>query len=193
MSTRKRTEDNIQDRGNTTDSPKVLIVSTNPNITVNSSYSNFSVSKNGEILSGYDFYCFLDKYYNFTNENSLQRIVDYLASKERAFLLGAYSDILVTDKNNGISFVQYLPSFDINLIRNRFTFNVPFIVKKQLLPTFNENIESLRLWDGFLSIVKNALLFHIPEPLFQLDNAFDTTLISKDLELINETHYKAHA
>lgn len=168
--------------------------------TVYSDYDNYEVLNNSDSLptgkffnqaknrAGYDYYVYLGKYYNFSSPSSLTRMVEYLNDVSRSFVVGVYSDLLLNDKD--ISFIQHLPSFDMKLIKGKFAFNTPFCVKKYLLPTFDENIQSLNLWDGFLSLSKQSVLFHIPEPLFKLDNALDTTLVNADLNIINEIYYK---
>lgn len=123
----------------------MLVVSFNKDFQLNSSYPNVDIAPEQTAVPGYDLYCYLDHYFNFADETSLDQLVTYLTAPHRQLLSGVYSDIIISDVDENISFVQYLPSFDINLVRNKFVFNIPFIIKNNTLPVFHDNVVSLKL------------------------------------------------
>lgn len=134
-------------------------------------------------------YMFLGEDNNFTDAGALGRMVDYLAHPDNKIAAALYTDINILHDRKFVC-VKHNPSYSSHLLQRRVMLNVPFLVKSQMVPLFNDKIETLNLWDGLLTIMRQALIYHLAEPLCSLDKGLRNRDLSKDFKMLNGIHFK---
>lgn len=136
----------------------------------------------------YDLICYLGANHNFDNENSLSALVEYLWNDKMSVVGGVYTDIAIYDEDTPIS-IQHNRAYDPKLYQNKTVLNIPFIVRSEVAPNFTKDIKNLYLWDGILDLMNKAVIFHLPQAIFKINNAMDTLELEHDINKINDTHY----
>lgn len=138
----------------------------------------------------YDLFVYLGQEYNLNDENSITDMVNWFWN-ERLIGVGAiYTDISICHKGTYIC-TKFNPSYSSTLYDEKCVLNIPLMVKSAVLPVFNTNIKYLSLWDGILNLMKNTLLFHMPEVMFSVNNAMESPNVTGDIKIINDTYYKS--
>jgi len=138
--------------------------------------------------SSYDLFVYMSEEYNFASESSLSRMVEKFWSLDMTSIGAVYTDILVKHKDKEIC-VKVNPAYRSSFYEERIVLNIPFMAKSAILPTFNEEVEQLCLWDGMLWLTQNTLLYHIPETLFQIEDSMELKQIEKEIGIVHGTHY----
>lgn len=111
-------------------------------------------SSNNSILG------FLDQYSDFASENVVDTIVQvFLQYPEFG---GVYTDHIFN------SYQQYYPSYFYKTLQN-IVINTPFFCRKETNVKFNPDNMSY-YYDALKTIGQHAILHHIPEPLFIINN-----------------------
>lgn len=126
--------------------------------------------------------------YSFLHDDSLEKMIEAVWNESMVGVGAVYCDIDVLHKGEKIC-TKYNPPYTKEMWEKRMVLNVPFLVKSAALPEFNEEIETLYLWDGMLWLMRHTLLFHIPKTLLQVQNGLEVPPFAQDIELINGTHY----
>jgi hypothetical protein len=203
MREQQREEDLLHDEGTEADhySPSVVVAVAGPKREVLVDYENVeieyqedygeSVPKFFNTLGGrrsVDLFVFLGEGYNFDTDKSLQTMIDIAMSDKFIGFAGVYSDMRVVHEGKEIC-CRYNPSYGIELVKKKVPLNVPFMISSKLFPTFHEEIQHLSLWDGILSIMADTMLFHVPKPLFTIDNALSSAQISEEINIINGYYF----
>jgi len=126
--------------------------------------------------------------FNFAHQNSLTNLLQCIGSEKVLGFGAIYSDLYILNKDGTMLCSKYHPSYDA-LRRSSIILNTPFITTIDLAPVFNTDIHYLCLWDGLCSITKNALLYHIPKPLFSVQNIMSTSSISTEIGVIRANRF----
>lgn len=135
------------------------------------------------------YFCFLGRGFNFYTEESLSLLVEKMQSSKLHGFGGIYSDLAVM--NNG-EFVchRFNPAYFIQLIPQQIIMNVPFMMSTEFsLPRFTSNLDLLSLWDGMIQAMSSAPMYHMPSPIFSIENALESFQVEKEIEIIKNVHY----
>lgn len=99
---------------------------------------------------------------------------------------GLYFDIMASIKKAFFP-IRYNPAMSHALFADKLYMNVPFVVFPDFAPKFNPEISSLHLWDGFLNVCRNGLLFHCAEPWVSMKDFREPYPdVEKDTKIIQE-------
>ena len=179
--------------------PKVLVVSTGNEIDHGQNYSdveylfaskgdNADVFNSAGLKKSFNVLVFMTKEYKFTDSESLRNLVGQFWTEELATVGAMYTDLAV-DLEGGSCLVKNSPSFARSVYNSKQMLNIPFIVKSSVVPTFNQNVANLNLWDGLLSLMRNTIVFHTAHTFFTIKNMGASLVnIEKDVEVINAIH-----
>lgn len=136
-----------------------------------------------------DLFVFLGENNGFVSSGSLRELVDFVLDKDKDIAGAVYADMHVI---HGGKFIchKFNPSYSLALYQNKMMMNVPFMAKKGLIPKFNEGLNKLCLWDGILTIMRSAMLYHMAQPIFTLEQGLKRHELSADFQRINGIHYQ---
>lgn len=136
-------------------------------------YNNIIKQQLGDIYAFIDGNCILEK-------NCIENIVNRFVITDQQVVGAVYTDCYIHNPDTNIKYVQYYPSyrkrnFHINIINPYVFINGGIITE-----IFNNELDILYFYDALQKISHNAIILHIPQPLYT--TKLNTKDISKDLE-----------
>lgn len=117
-------------------------------------YNTKIITPSTQGKSDFDIYGFMLNDYEYTNEHSMQTIVDFFQQDKRIDIV--VSDILHVHAN--FSSYTYINPYDINN-------NIPFFVRSNLVDQINFVDEKLLLQEQLNRLKQQNIIFHIASPL----------------------------
>ena len=123
---------------------------------------------NKENWTTFDYVCFLASGFDFTDSKCLNKAIDTLNTLPLFSAL--YSDLIITD-DLGLNLYRPQPSYRLGL-----TLNCPFLLRSHIPVQFDHTKEHLVLYTGLRFIMKSSVLYHHPEPLFEIKYAKSSSL-----------------
>ncbi len=131
-----------------------------------------------------DITVFIGKGYGLSNTDSIKHIIEIIEVDKFSGFTALYSDIVLID---GIT--RYYPAYTVSVLQNKYILNAPFAVPSYFKVDFMEGLDELSLWSGILYCANHGVLYHLPKPVFKVQQIFDNINITQDIEKINEQYY----
>jgi hypothetical protein len=136
----------------------------------------------------FDAYIFLSENYEFTDENSINNIVEALFHIDPQ-VDALYTDILARIKGK-TTLLKPQPMASKYMFNSGNIMNIPFAVKKRCLPKFNEKFNHLFLHTGLVEVFKTSLLVHYPKFCFTVNNFTSSSgEMNREMEMLKNGEY----
>ena len=142
----------------------------------------------------FDLIMFMGHNHRFAYQDSLTKMVDFLYLEDNINIHGVYSDAFIYHENE-LMFQSTNPSMSNNLLDKKIVMNVPFLIRSQAAPKFNEQLTHLYLWDGFLRAIgiadgRRSMIFHMAQPLIDIINQVHIEHnVKPELDIIHGTKH----
>lgn len=131
-------------------------------------------------------YVFISKDYDFTNENSIDDILNALFGYNSSQVDAVYSDILINIKGRQTP-LKSQRTASKNLLLSNEILNIPFAVKQHALPKFKDQFKHLFLHMGILECFQNCLIIHCPKFCFSVNNISPSNAeLIKEMEMLKD-------
>ena len=131
-------------------------------------HREFSEDFNNENTAIFDYACFLASGFDFVDSQCLDRAVSMLNTLPLFSAL--YSDLIISDEL-GFNLYRPQPSYKLGI-----TLNCPFLIRSHTPVKFDHSKEHLLLNSGLQYIIQSSMLYHHPEPLFEIKYAKSSSL-----------------
>ena len=131
-----------------------------------------------------DIIVFVGKGYSLSNTDTIKNIVEIIEGERFSGFTALYADVLLMD---GVT--RYYPAYTISVLQNKYILNIPFAVPSYFKVDFMQDLDELSLWSGILYCANHGILYHLPKPVFKVQQVLDSINITQDIEKINERYY----